>query len=91
VERALNEELRGLTGDNDVPSGARALLRAAAHLVDRADEAGDIEAGAKIIPRYLELRVAYGLAGSVAGPLDPFAAFVAGMSAPTLRNEADSD
>jgi hypothetical protein len=58
--------------------------------VDKADEGGDIEAGAKIIPRYLELRVTYGLAGSVAGPLDPFAAFVAGMSAPTLRNDTDA-
>jgi hypothetical protein len=90
VERSLNEELRNLSGDTDVPTGARALLRAAAHLVDRADQAGDIEAGAKIIPRYLELRVAYGLAGSVGGPLDPFAAFVAGMSAPTLRDTEDT-
>jgi hypothetical protein len=75
VERALMAELR----DSALPNAAKLHLRATAHLLDVADQAADVDAGAKITARYLEIRQAYGLAGSKAEALDPFAAFVAGM------------
>jgi len=49
-----------------------------------------VDAGAKVGRAYLEARTAYGLAGVQREALDPFAAFVAGMSAPGLRHEADT-
>jgi hypothetical protein len=75
VERALTAELR----DSPLPDAAKLHLRAGAHLVDVAEVAADVDAGAKILRAYLELRQAYGLAGSRSEALDPFAAFVAGM------------
>jgi hypothetical protein len=75
VERALVSELR----DSALPNAAKLHLRAGAHLVDVAELAADVDAGAKILRTYLELRQAYGLAGSRSEALDPFAAFVAGM------------
>jgi len=71
--------------DSALPTAAKLHLRAGAHLVDVADQAGDVDAGAKIIRAYLELRQAYGLAGSRAEALDPFAAFVAGMGVAEAR------
>jgi hypothetical protein len=52
--------------------------------VDVALEAEDVDAGAKMVRAYLEVRQAYGLAGVSREPLDPFAAFVAGMAVPTM-------
>lgn len=87
AEQALNAELRA---DNNVPTGARAALRVAAHLLDLADQSGDLDGGAKILRAYLDIRQAHGLTGAVSGPLDPFAAFVAGLSGPTLGNAPDA-
>lgn len=81
VERALMAELRG----SELPNGAKLHLRAAAHLVDVADIAGDVDGGARIVLAYLKARQDYGLAGSRAEALDPFAAFVAGMGVAELR------
>jgi hypothetical protein len=86
VETALNHELRAETA---VPIGGRAHLRATAELVDLAVGKADLDAGAKCVRAYLEIRQAYGLAGNVAEPLDPFAAFVAGLSAPVTRHGED--
>ena len=44
----------------------------------------DVDGTARAARVYLEVRQAYGLAGNVREPLDPFAAFVAGMSAPSM-------
>jgi hypothetical protein len=75
VERALGSELR----DSALPGAAKAHLRAAAFAVDVAETALDVLGITKAVLAYLELRQAYGLAGSKAEALDPFAAFVAGM------------
>lgn len=87
VERALATELRDAT----VGPASAAHLRAAAAFVDSAEAAGDIAGGTKAVLAYLQLRQAYGLAGAVSTPLDPFAAFVAGMAVPTtgLRDTPD--
>ena len=81
MERALDTEIRGET---TLPAGARALLRAAASFVDVAERAGDVDAGAKSVRAYLELRQACGLTGTMREALDPFAAFVAGMSTASM-------
>jgi len=85
VEAALAGDFR----DTELPAGARAHLRYLARLCDTAEAAADLDAGAKCGRAYLEARTAYGLAGVQREALDPFAAFVAGMSAPGLRHEAD--
>lgn len=78
VERALATELR----DSAVSPAAAAHLRAAAAFVDTAETAGAVADGTKAVLAYLQLRQAYGLAGAATTPLDPFAAFVAGMAVP---------
>jgi hypothetical protein len=88
VERALDTEIRS---ESTIPAGARALLRAAAAFVDVAERSGDVDAGAKSVRAYLELRQACGLTGTMREALDPFAAFVAGMSAPELRHSPDAE
>jgi len=87
VERALDTEIRAETA---IPAGARALLRAAAAFVDVAEGATDVDAGAKAVRAYLELRQACGLTGTMREALDPFAAFIAGMSGPRVGNAPDS-
>jgi hypothetical protein len=85
VERALDLELREAGADG--PSrGARAHLRAYARALDKAEAAEDLAATAKVGREYLEGRRAYGLAGGGETPLDPFSAFVAGLSTPDLGN-----
>jgi hypothetical protein len=84
VERGLDLELRG----SALERGARAHLRAAARLVDVVEHLEDVDAGAKMVRAYLEVRQAYGLAGQLREPLDPFAAFVAGLSVPTVGDAA---
>jgi len=69
--------------------GAAAHLRAAARLVDLALEAGEIVAGARAVLAYLEVRQSYGLAGQLREPLDPFAAFVAGLASPAMGDTPD--
>ena len=87
TERGLGTDLRS----SSLEAGSAAHLRAAARLVDVALEAGDVDAGAKMVRAYLEVRQAYGLAGANReGPLDPFAAFVAGMSVPVMGDTADT-
>jgi len=49
-----------------------------------------VDGGAKIGRAYLDARAAYGLAGGNREPLDPFAAFVAGLSAPALGDAPDA-
>jgi hypothetical protein len=49
----------------------------------------DLDATAKLVRAYLEVRQAYGLAGNVREALDPFAAFVAGMSAAGVADTED--
>ena len=88
VERALSAELR----DSALSDAAKVHLRAAAGFVDTAETAADVAAGTKAALAYLQLRQSYGLAGAVSTPLDPFAAFVAGMAVPTpgLRHPPDA-
>jgi hypothetical protein len=86
VEAALTADFR----NTDIPAGGRAHLRYLARLCDTAEALEDVDAGAKVGRAYLEARTAYGLAGVQREALDPFAAFVAGMSAPGLRHEADT-
>jgi hypothetical protein len=61
-----------------------------ARALDVAEATGDLDASAKVGRVYLEVRRAYGLAGGEVAPLDPFAAFVAGLSAPHVGDEADT-
>lgn len=68
--------------ESDVGPASAAHLRAAAAFVDTAEAGQDVAAGTKAVLAYLQLRQAYGLAGAVSTPLDPFAAFVAGMAVP---------
>jgi hypothetical protein len=76
VERALMPELK----DSALPYAAKVHLRAAAGFVDLAEAAEDVATGTKAVIAYLQLRQSYGLAGAATAPLDPFAAFVAGMA-----------
>lgn len=85
VERALVPELR----DSALPEAAKVHLRAGAAFVDLAEAAGDVIAGTKAILGYLQLRQSYGLAGAVTTPLDPFAAFVAGMATATPSSSSE--
>jgi hypothetical protein len=83
---------RGLAGDlrtTPLDPGAIAHLRAAARLVDFALEAEDVADGARAVRAYLDVRQAYGLAGASREPLDPFAAFVAGLSSPSMGDTPD--
>ena len=86
VEAALGTELRS----GDLPAGARAHLRYLAALCDAAERFLDVDGGAKIGRAYLDARAAYGLAGGNREPLDPFAAFVAGLSAPAVGDAPDA-
>ena len=86
VERALMAELR----DTAIPDAAKIHLRAGATLVDVAETARDVLAGVRAVLAYLQLRQAYGLAGTVSAQLDPFAAFVAGMSTASMGNGEDA-
>jgi hypothetical protein len=85
VERALAAELRG----TPLEAGARAHLRFAARACDLAEALEDVDGSAKMARAYLDVRQAYGLAGISREPLDPFAAFVAGLSVPTVGNTPD--
>lgn len=85
TETGLAGDLRGTA----LERGSQAHLRAAARLVDVALEAGDVDAGAKMVRAYLEVRQAYGLAGVQREPLDPFAAFVAGLASPVMGDTPD--
>jgi hypothetical protein len=82
----LNQDLAETPG---IGPGARAELRAAAHGVDLAEESGLPVQIARASLAYLEVRRAYGLAGGTAEPVDPFAAFVAGLSAPSVGHPTD--
>jgi hypothetical protein len=88
IERALDVELRG-SGAGDIGAGARAHLRGLARAMDVAERTEDLDASAKVGRVYLEARRAYGLAGGEGPALDPFAAFVAGLSAPSLGDPTD--
>ena len=62
-----------------------------ARALDVAEAVADLEAVAKLGRAYLEVRQAYGLAGGTSRePIDPFAAFVAGLSAPSMGHAPDS-
>lgn len=87
VERALDKDLAGAP---EISPGARAHLRAQARAVDVAELDADVWAVSKASATYLELRQAYGLAGANRESVDPFAAFVAGLSAPSMGDPADT-
>jgi hypothetical protein len=89
IEQGLNLELREPAQER-TSTGARAHLRGLARALDVAEATGDLDASAKVGRVYLEVRRAYGLAGGEVTPLDPFAAFVAGLSAPSLGDAADT-
>jgi hypothetical protein len=86
VERALDRDLAG----SDLAAGARAHLRAQARAIDVAEAAADVELISKAAHTYLEVRQAYGLAGiqDHHDTTDPFTAFVAGLSIPSLGDPA---
>jgi hypothetical protein len=83
IERALDLELRA-NGAGDLGAGAKAHLRGLARAMDVAERLEDLEHSAKVGRVYLEARRAYGMAGGEGPALDPFAAFVAGLSTPSL-------
>ena len=58
--------------------------------MDLAEAAHAVELMSKAAHTYLELRQAYGLAGLTHESADPFAAFVAGLSAPSLGDRPDT-
>jgi hypothetical protein len=89
VEIGLDRDLSAESGSTLGP-GARAHLRAGARAVDTAELEGDPVKSSKALLAYLELRQAYGLAGSNREPLDPFAAFVAGLAAPGMGDTEDT-
>jgi hypothetical protein len=89
IERGLNRELAAVPGEG-IGAGGRAHLRAMARALDVAEAGADTDASAKVGRVYLEVRRAYGLAGGEVKPLDPFAAFVAGLSAPSLGDTANT-
>jgi hypothetical protein len=90
IEQALNLELRDPA--HELTSvGARAHLRALARALDVAEAKSDLAGTAKVSREYLDARRAYGLAGGEVAPLDPFAAFVAGLSAPSLGDATDTE
>lgn len=74
--------------DVGIPAGGRAHLRALARALDVAERLEDVDATAKAARVYLEVRQAYGLAGTPAATVDPFAAFVAGLSTPSVGDTA---
>jgi hypothetical protein len=90
VERALDRDLAGM---DEIGPGGKAHLRSQARAVDLAELEEDPEVMSKASHTYLELRQAYGLAGvqDHHEPTDPFTAFVAGLSAPSLRDPADTE
>jgi len=85
VERGLGRDL----SDSTLPEGAKVHLRTLAHALDVAERDEDADATARVGRVYLEVRQAYGLAGQTREPLDPFAAFVAGMSSPAVGDAAE--
>jgi hypothetical protein len=89
IERGLDLEFRQ-AGETAPGVGARAHLRGLARALDVAEATGDLDASAKVGRVYLEVRRAYGLAGETGPALDPFAAFVAGLSAPSLGDTKDA-
>jgi hypothetical protein len=77
-ERGLNQDLAKRP---DIGQAERAALRAHARALDRAEAIGNARLVNDVCRGYLEGRQAAGLvAGEVESGLDPFAAFVAGLS-----------
>lgn len=90
VEIGLDRDLAEPASSAQLGPGARAHLRAGARAVDVAEVDGDPVKASKALLAYLELRQAYGLAGSNREPLDPFAAFVAGLSATSVGDSENT-
>jgi hypothetical protein len=87
-ERGLNTDLAKRA---DIGPAERAALRAHARALDRAEAIGNARLVNDVCRGYLECRRAAGLvAGEVEAGLDPFAAFVAGLSASGVGDPAQS-
>lgn len=89
IEQAVNRDLREHSAA-DLPNALRAGLRHLARQLDSAELWGDLEVSAKLGRVFLETLQAAGLAGQTSGTVDPFAAFVAGLSAPSMGDAADT-
>jgi len=90
IEQALNVTLRE-SGGAELTGALRGHLRGLARALDTAEAAGDLDATAKVGRTYLESLQAAGLAGVTREALDPFAAFVAGLSAPSMGDTQDTE
>jgi hypothetical protein len=88
-EQAVNRTLREPSAA-ELPEILRSALRFGARMMDEAEAAGDLIGGARVLHEILETMQAAGLAGATRDAIDPFAAFVAGLSAPSLGDEADT-
>ena len=89
VEIGLDRDLAEPASAAQLGPGRGPTCRAGARAVDVAELDGDPVKASKALLAYLELRQAYGLAGSNREPLDPFAAFVAGLSSPGVGDGED--
>jgi hypothetical protein len=85
-ERGLNQDLAKRA---DIGPAERAALRAHARALDRAEAIGNAHLVNDVCRGYLESRKAAGLvAGELESGLDPFAAFVAGLSSSGVGDAA---
>jgi len=89
IEQALNREFRE-SGSLELGKAGRGALRALARQLDVAESRGDLDASAKLGRVYVDALQAAGLLGAAREAIDPFTAFVAGLSAPTLGNAPES-
>jgi hypothetical protein len=85
----VNRDLREPSA-RELPGALRAALRHIARQLDTAEQWGDLEVSAKLGRVFLEILQAAGLAGGNRGEIDPFTAFVAGLSAPSMGDAADT-
>lgn len=88
IEQAVNRDLREDSAA-ELPRSLRAALRHLARQLDTAEAWGDLEVSAKLGRIFLETLQAAGLAGGSRAEIDPFTAFVAGLSAPSMGDAAD--
>jgi hypothetical protein len=89
IEQAVNRTLRE-PSPLELPDALKAGLRFLARQMDDAEAQGDRLAAPRLAHEFLEMMQAAGLAGATHDAIDPFAAFVAGLSAPSLGDEADA-
>jgi hypothetical protein len=89
LEQATNRTLREPSA-LELPDALKGALRFLARQMDEAEAEGDRLAAPRLAHEFLETLQSAGLAGASGDAIDPFAAFVAGLSAPSMGDEADA-